>query len=59
VLRHQTAARVTLSIEIAEGGLKPTIAVRINSDVDQLVRAMCFSKEAPITGLVRGTTGFV
>jgi hypothetical protein len=58
-LRDQTAARVTLGIEIPEGGLTPTTEVRIDSAVDQLVREMFVSKEAPIPGPVRGTTTFV
>lgn len=57
-LRDQTAARVTLGIEIPESGLTPTTEVRIDSAVDQLVREMLFSDEAPIPGPVTGTSSF-
>jgi hypothetical protein len=57
-LRDQTAARVTRGIEIPESGLTATTEVRIDSAVEQLVREMFFSREAPIPGPVRGTTTF-
>lgn len=57
-LRDQTAARVTRGIEIPESGLTATTEVRIESAVEQLVREMFFSREAPIPGPVRGTTTF-
>lgn len=57
-LRDQTAARVTRGIEIPESGLTATTEVRIDSSVEQLVREMLFTNEAPLPGPVQGSTSF-
>lgn len=57
-LRDQTAARITLGVEIPESGLTPTTEIRIESAVDQMVREMFFSGAVPIPGPVRGTSTY-
>jgi hypothetical protein len=57
-LREQEAVRITTGTRIAEGELLPSTVVQIDNAVDQLVREMLFSGEAPLNGPIEGTSGF-
>jgi hypothetical protein len=57
-LREQEAVRVTTGTRIAEGELLPITLAKIDNAVDQLVREMLFSGEAPLNGPIVGTSRF-
>ena len=57
-LAKQEARRVTTGEQIPEGGLTASADFDINGAVDRLVRAMLFSRAAPLEGPLAGTSGF-